>query len=77
MFSPWEVNIFKDFLKDKESLMKGKVNSDFTKQIISMIFEILQAELNYEMEIADKEFSQKFDERNEMAKEERIVTRAE
>ncbi len=76
MFSPWEVNIFKDFLKDKESLMKGKVNSDFTKQIISSIFEILQKELDYEMDVADREMS-KYDERREMAKEERIVTRAE
>ena len=74
MMSPWEITKFENFLKDKESYIKEKVKSDFGIELTTLIFKILQAELKYEMNLAEDEML-KYDERRDMAKEERVDTR--
>ena len=57
--SPWEINEFKNFLKDKQSYIKGKFSEEETLKVVDLIFEMLDVELNYELDKADKEFCER------------------
>jgi hypothetical protein len=52
----WEIERFKEFLKDKHSYIRDRVKDNANKQIIDLVFQNLFKELEYETVKADEEF---------------------
>jgi hypothetical protein len=55
--TPWEIELFTRFLLEKKSYIDEKVHSAMGKEIVNLVFAILQKELVYEMEEGERNFT--------------------
>lgn len=52
----WTIPEFEKFLKDQEQRIKDYVTSDFSKEIVDMVFQLLYAELRIKMADEEEKF---------------------
>lgn len=55
--SPWSIKEFQDFLDEQEIVIKERVTEGFCKQIVNLVFQILRANLHYELEAVGQEMA--------------------